>query len=193
MGYPNHDGYKDDTAVPFFDTDTQRNMYPLNSPPLPLDWQIDPNVNDANHQEHVQDRWSWYGEDPIVSTRSAAYVMQGVCDPDVMNPSHPTYFANCSGANNDIDTGGAVTPSPTNKLIARKAADLSFLLKSIYEQHQSIRDVGVFFANSGAGSLLYFPHFRLSSNGSYISSGCKWMSQPNPYDDSRPIASDEEI
>eukprot|EP00957_Ditylum_brightwellii_P075484 5737408-Ditylum_brightwellii.AAC.1 len=59
-GYPHHAGYEDDTAVPFFDITTQRNSYPLNATAtLPLHWQIDPNVNGDNYQEHVQHRWSW--------------------------------------------------------------------------------------------------------------------------------------
>eukprot|EP00957_Ditylum_brightwellii_P084600 6433346-Ditylum_brightwellii.AAC.1 len=60
--------------------------------------------------------------------------MQGACD--------PTKEEGCTDENNNIDTGGAITPTPTSKQIVRKAADLNFILKSTYEQFQYVRDVG---------------------------------------------------
>ena len=150
------------------------------------------NVNDETQVEHVQGRYSWYNT--RLSTASAAYVMQGICDPRVTDPTSTVYYPNCTEANNNITTGGVIQLSPTNEHLYHKASDLSPFLKAFYEFHQNLQGIGYYFPNSGAGASVYFPHYQLDSGGSYVSIGCDWMRAPNPIDPaSGPIATDEEI
>ena len=189
---------QDDSQTPFFDTLSQQNVYPLKNNPLPMDWDYRHtenelgNVNDETQVEHVQGRYSWYNT--RLSTASAAYVMQGICDPRVTDPTSTVYYPNCTEANNNITTGGVIQPSPTNEHLYHKASDLSPFLKAFYEFHQNLQGIGYYFPNSGAGASVYFPHYQLDSGGSYVSIGCDWMRAPNPIDPaSGPIATDEEI
>lgn len=164
-------------------------MYPLKNDPLPFDWDFSHAPNKGNVTEdlkqHVQNRLSWYSEERL-SFIAAMYHFQGTCDPQ----NHQ----NCSDSNNDISTGGLVAPSPTNEQVYNKAADLSPFLRSLYEYHQDIKSLGVYFSNSGSGSFTFFPHYELDVAGSYISAGCEWMRQPNPIDPTPgPIGTEEEI
>ena len=87
---------------------------------------------------------------------------------------------------------GVTNPTPTNALIARKASDLVPSLKALYERNSLVKLVGVFFANSGAGSYIVFPHSHFET--SYISIGCDWMHEKkNPYDNTKTIASEDSI
>ena len=86
---------------------------------------------------------------------------------------------------------GVTNPTPTNALIAQKAADLVPPLKSLYEMYTLVMTVGILFANSGAGSYVIFPHTVLDT--SYNSTGCDWMRKMNPYDPTKPIASEDLI
>jgi hypothetical protein len=196
-GYPTAE---DDSETPFFDTLNEQNVYPLQNNPLPLDWDFRHttdemgNVNNATQVEHVQGRYSWYSTNPRLSTIRAMYVMQGACDPRVSDLGSRAYYPNCTEANNNVTTGGAVSPSPTNEQIYRKSADLSPFLKALYEANQDIQDLGYFFSNSGSGSSLYFPHQELDSTSSYVSVGCEWMRTMNPIDPKfGPIGTEEEI
>ena len=197
-GYPT---VEDDSATPFFDVRSQTNVYPLRNPPLPLDWDFRHtpdervgNVNAMNYAEHVQDRWPWYSLFPRLSTESAMYSMQGACDPRSTDPTAMEYYPNCTDDNNDLSTGGVIAPSPTSAQVARKAADLSPFLKALFEYHQDIMDMGLYFGNSGAGSGILFPHYELNSTSSYTSIGCDWMRTLNPNDPQLgPIGTEEEI
>jgi len=213
VGYPDHPGYASDANVPFVDeahvdtdahTGTEahhlHHAYPLKSDPLPLDWQLVSNVNKANAKEHLQDRYDWYesgtGADKdviLLSTASAIFRMQGACDPSVTDPGDPRYYPGCTEANNNVTTGGAVQPTETAGLIASKVADLNFVLKPLYEYHTETRGLGYYFANSGAGSVVSFPHLMNDGRRSYTSAGCEWMAAPNPMDPSRPIGTQEMI
>ena len=190
VGYPS-DGWETDLHVPFHDTLTDKNVFPILSDPLPADWNIVVNVNESNAEEHVQDRWPWYSSLPI-STASAAYRVQGQCDPNEMNQSAPTYYQNCTDANNDLRIGGVVQPTSTNRYLAEKASDLGALLKPIYEAIPDAKTIGIYFANSGAGSSLVFPGHMIDGTSHYESVGCDWMNQTNPYT-GLPFATDEEI
>mmetsp|Transcript_15777 Transcript_15777/g.33367 ORF Transcript_15777/g.33367 Transcript_15777/m.33367 type:complete len:1213 (+) Transcript_15777:226-3864(+) len=195
-GYPTTE---DDSSTPFFDIQSKSNIYPLKNNPLPLDWNYSHtpnergNVNDDNYMSHVQSRWPWYSEKRRLSTAVAMYTMQGSCDPRADPEDEVTYYPNCTDANNNITTGGVVAPSPTNKQIYDKGADLSPFLKALYEYHY-IKQLGYYFSNSGAGSSVFFPQHELDSSHSYVSAGCDWMRAPNPIDPSLgPIGSEEEI
>ena len=181
-GYPD---FLDDSQVPFYDTISQTNQYPVRGPNALLDWQIkeiDVLVNEENQQELVQDRWSWYNQNAPLSTSRAAYFMQGICDPNVTDPSYRTYFAGCTDANNDISTGGVISPSPFNSVIHRKTSDLGPLLKSLYEFYSDVKELGLYMSNGGAGGTLIFPHYELNWTTTYVSNGCNWLLEPHPYD-----------
>jgi hypothetical protein len=190
QGFP---GDVNDTLIPFRDMDTNTSIYPLVGTPLPLDWQIEDHVADDSNQEHVQGRRNWYGVNKPLSTANGVFIMQGACDPSVTDPSSRTYWENCSDANNDISTGGIMAPSNLTKHIHLKASDLVPTMKALYEYNQHIREIGVYFPNQGVGASINFPHYELDTQHTYVSIGCEWMKEPNPYNSSRPIATQQEI
>jgi len=192
VGFPSQD-WQNDAFVPFFDTVSGTNVYPIVTEPLPPDWNITVNVNPQNYHEHVQDRWDWYVNNYPMSTASAAYRIQGACDPDETNPKAPTYYENCTTANNDFSTGGVVQPTEFSQQLADKAADLAVFLKPLYETHSDVKHVGIYFGNSGAGSSLVYPGYHINGTSSYVSGGCDWMREINsntglPYGTEQEIA-----
>ena len=191
VGYPD-EGWQIDKFVPFFDTISGENVYPFLTDPLPPDWDIDLNVNENNYQEHVQDRWPWYADHYPLSTASAAYRIQGACDPDETDPNSRTYYENCTAANNDFSTGGVVQPTKINRYLADKASDLAIFLKPLYESNTDVMRTGIYFANSGAGSSLVYPGYHIDGRSNYTSDGCDWMRAINP-NTGQPYGTEEEI
>jgi hypothetical protein len=192
VGYPKP-GWEEDLFVPFFDTESQSNKYPLKSPPPPLDWNITPNVNEKNMNEHLYGRLEYLSAAIArgISTASGVYHFQGSCDPNADDPAALGYQANCTDLNNDIDAGGILQPTSTNKWLHQKAGDLAVLMKPLFEAQPDVMLAGVYFVNSGAGSTLWYPGHKIAT-GAYTSNGCDWMSQTNPYTN-EPFATDEEI
>jgi len=191
VGYPN-DGYEDDRHVPFPDTESERNAYPLKSPLLPLDWDINVNVNASNAVEHLQEKFE-LADYFQLSTASGSFHIQGTCDPAVTDPTDNKYYPNCTEANNDIDTGGVVFPTSTSKWLHEKVSDLSVLLKPLYETIPGTVLLGVYLSNSGAGAMLEYPgNVRSGAAEPYVSEGCDWMRETNPYTE-EPFATEEEI
>jgi hypothetical protein len=186
-GYPNDS----DDEVPFLDMDSQTRKYPVFGQPMPLEWQLKPNVNEDNYEEHLQKR-KFYRNRPV-STANAAFLVQGICDPSVTDPTADEFWPNCTDANNDMATGGVVAPSPTTEQIYRKGKDLVPLLKALFESREGIRDIGIYFSNSGAGASITYPHYAVNKSSSYISAGCDWMKEANPYNESRSIGTQEMI
>ena len=84
-------------------------------------------------------------------------------------------------------------PSNLTGMIHRKASDLVPTMKALYEYNQDVRNIGIFFVNQGAGAAVNFPHYELDAQNTYTSVGCEWMKEPNPYNTSRPIGTQEEI
>jgi len=193
VGYP-YDGWEEDLFVPFHDMDSQTNMYPLAQPPPPMDWNITPNLNAENAVEHGQERAPWLAVFPLVSTASGAYFMQGACNQSETDASAPSFYPNCTEANNDFETGGVVQPTKTNKGLYQRSGDLVVFLKALWESQKDALVVGVYFHNSGAGSQVTFPGFTWSGPNKppYMSAGCDWMKNINPYTGDR-FATDEEI
>ena len=191
-GYPDHPGYPGDLNVPFFDIVSRTNKYPLKwNESLPLDWEVQPMVTSENYKEHVGDRFSWYSGNARISTGTAAYRMQGACDPDA-TVGDPEYYSGCTTAHNNLTTGGVTAPTETNFLIERKARDLIPFLKPLYESIDDVKGVGIFFANAGAGSVITFPALVADGTMSpYISDGCDWAAVTNPRTGS-PILSNSE-
>jgi hypothetical protein len=191
VGYPNG-GYEDDRHVPFKDSISGLNKYPLNSPPPPLDWNIKVNVNLSNAEEHLQER-DGLAFAYQVSSESASYFIQGACDPSAKNSTSLRYYPNCTEANNNMETGGVIAPTDTSKWIHEKAADLVVFLKPLFESNPSILLNGVHFHNSGAGATIEYPGYvRVGNRKPYISGGCDWMREINPRS-RQPFATEEEI
>jgi len=193
VGYPGP-GWEEDEFVPFKDMDTNTNKYPLDSPFLPLDWAIDANINLENIEEHLQERKEWatfrYHE---TKSSTASYFMQGACDPSESNTNSITYFENCTDANNDWETGGVLQPTNTSKGLYKKSADLGVLLKPIFESQAELSMSGVYFKNSGAGSMVQYPgNVWGAFNIPYISDGCDWMRNINIHT-GRPFGTEDEI
>lgn len=190
------EGYPEptDDFVPFLDVYSQTRKYPIVGKPMPLEWDFEENMNDGNYKEFVQteNRWDFYKRRPA-NTAKAGFLMQGSCDPSALDPSSDGYWPNCTNANNNITSGGVIAPNPTNEQIYRKSSDLVPLLRALFESRGEIRDLGLFFINSGAGASVNYPQYTVTYNGSYNSSGCEWMKQPNPLDPSRSIGNQEMI
>jgi len=192
VGYPDP-GWEEDLFVPFMDRETGTNRYPLKATPLPLDWQFEVNINDDNVQEHFPDKPHILKVFDDLTASIPFYYMQGSCDPSQTNESHPSYYKNCTDANNDIATGGVLNPTPTNKGLYEKAADIGVLLKPIFEAEKEITAVNLFFSNSGASSILQYPAGNAGVMLSpYESAGCDWMRDINPRN-GKPYGTEEEI
>ena len=182
QGYP-ADGWQEDVFVPFFDTDSRRNQYPLRMPPAPLDWNITWGFGREDQYEHIQDRLQVNPENPRsvpITTASGVYHMQGACDPNQKDPAGLGYYPNCTAAHNDISTGGVVQPTSTNWGLHRVTGDLGALTKAIYEVQRELFLTGIYFVNAGAGSTLWYPG-HVSPHALYQSQGCDWMNKTNPY------------
>jgi hypothetical protein len=180
VGYPN-DGYEDDRHVPFRNMETGNNVYPIVAPDaVPLDFQMDLNVNGSNWEEHTQNRFP-YREDVRFSTRSGNFRFQGMCDPSATEPSKPYYFPNCTDANNDLSTGGVLSPTNHTGSLHQKSAELMVLAKALYEADQAITTVGMYFFNQGAGATVRYPGVAVTLQWNYSSMGCDWMKQTNPH------------
>jgi len=225
VGYP-YEGWDNDAYVPFFEdveqrqeeegvitTETnntntsdgqrrRRRVYPLRHPPPPMEWNIIPNLNPRNAREHLQEREPWLSLFPAVSTATAGYLMQGACDPSVVDSDDPVnrgrYYPNCTDANNDIGTGGVVQPTPTNMGLYERSGELTVFLKALWESQRDALSLGVYFVNSGAGSQVVFPGYVWPSGDPavqfppYMSHGCDWMRKINPYT-GVPFGTDEYI
>jgi hypothetical protein len=189
QGYPS----PTDEDVPFLDMESGTKIYPVVVGPMPLDWQLQPNVDEENYEEHFQDRSFWKNHLDTASTIHAGFSMRGTCDPSVTNRTDPRYWPVCTDANNDISTGGVVAPSPMIASIHRKGSDIVPVLKALFESKEEMRDLGVFFSNNGAGASMLYPQTYLDTRWTYVSMGCEWMKQPNPYDPSRPIGTQQSI
>ena len=180
VGYPNQ--FEDDRYVPFLDLDTGRNQYPLRGAILPRDFEILLNLMPETIREHTQERaesLSRYSD--FISTASSVFFFQGNCDPNQDDPTGPGYLKNCTMANNDSRTGGVIHPVPTTSGLAKKANDISIYLKPLFEAEPDVMQHNVYFFNSGAGAVLTFPGARMDTRGDYISDGCEWMGEINPF------------
>jgi hypothetical protein len=201
VGYP-YDNYEDDRHVPFLDADTNTNRYPLQGEPVPLDWQVNFNINRENRHEHLQGRWSWVFDENAnwtdqerelyqSSSISGSFFFQGTCDPSASVGSS-LYSPNCTEAHNNISTGGVVAPNNTTKWLHEKSAELQILFKALHESHYAAFTVTMYFFNSGAGATLQYPGMISNRNFTYVSRGCEWMRSINNYT-RRPYGTEEQI
>jgi Mg-chelatase subunit ChlD/HAMP domain-containing protein len=182
--------WETDEQVPFEDmhSNTSQRKYPLAPVELPPDWNITHNVNDQNYKEHIQGERLW-SPNMQISTKHAAYRLQGQCDP-MAAEGDKTYYPNCTDANNDIRTGGVVQPVVSR--LYEKVGFLQYFMKPLYEAHHGIQILGVYFFNDGAGASVVYPPAVIDGTSSYISIGCDWMlNSTNPHTD-RPYATAEQ-
>ncbi len=180
VGYPNQ--FEDDRYVPFLDVDTGRNQYPLSGTELPRDFEILPNLMPESIGEHTQEREEFLSRySNFLSTASGVFFFQGNCDPSQSDPTGLGYLENCTVANNNPQTGGVIHPVPTLSGLAKKANDIGIYLKPLFEAEPDVLQHHVYFFNSGAGAVLTFPGARIETRGDYISDGCEWMSEINPF------------
>ena len=195
-GYPNSLLNETESQVPFKDSITGQNIYPVVGDPLFFDFKIQRDVNETNYEEHVQkSRWdNFISTLRAASTRNAKFEFQGACDPNVTDEMHPSYWPNCTSANNDLTTGGVIQPVPITEKIHDASKDLIPLIKAIYESTPQIRDLGLFFHSMGAGASFNFPAYPHDTQVTYNSIGCEWMAAANPLEPSLgPIGTPEEI
>ena len=193
QGYPK--SLVEDNNSPFRDILTGRNIYPVIGPPMPLDWEVQRDVNESNFEEHSQQsRWDTFLKTQrAATTANAMFMLQGVCDPDEFDETSPNYWPNCTASNNDITMGGVINPVSTAGPIYKMSNDIIPLVKAIYEAKPEIRDLGLYFKSNGAGASFTFPGIPASTQTLYPSVGCDWMSELNPIDPSLgPIGSPEE-
>jgi hypothetical protein len=180
VGYPNQ--FEDDRHVPFLDIETGEKRYPLIGPRLPRDFEILPDWTTETDREHIQERAEpFYRYSDFLSTASSVFFFQGNCDPNQDDPTGPGYLKNCTAANNDPQTGGVIHPVATLSGLADKSNDIGIFLKPLFEAEPNVIQVNVYFFNSGAGAVLAFPGARIDENGHYVSSGCEWMREINPF------------
>lgn len=179
VGYPRWPDWEEDVYVPFWDVENQRNMYPINASDMPLDWELVGNVDESNYAEHILDRPPGWYDGQNVDTTHAAFFFQGACDPNATNATDPKYLIGCTDKNNDIENGG-FHGTPTLKAIYKKAKDLTWILKPLYESHVDVKTVGVFFGNFGAGATIQYPATMVTGTDTFTSIGCQWMYTTHP-------------
>lgn len=179
-GYPN-EGWENDLDVPFLDSLSGVNVYPLENPPVPLEWNITLDLSEGNAEELLQERAVIA---PLfrhrVTLTSGSYFMRGACNPAAV-PGEVSYLEGCTDANNDVLTGGVRAPSPTNYGLYQRSGDLSILMRPLFESHADVVLVGMYYVNSGAGSNTLYPGVVLANEGGYESLGCEWMRDINPF------------
>ena len=182
QGYPSS---LEEKITPFKDAYTGEQVYPIDNDDLFLDWQIPAHVTEENYLENLQSsRWDgFYKSQSSVSTQNAAFLMQGACDPDEVDPdTGAAYWPNCTSANNDIASGGAIHPLSSTGRLHDMGKDVVPMLKAIMEAKSEVRDLGLYFKNQGAGATVNFPAYPLQTQVEYESIGCDWLLQPNPVD-----------
>lgn len=181
-----------DQHVPFQDLISGQNRYPIVGPDLFLDWQVPQFVTEQNFQEHVHHkRWPFYQAKANLSTESAVFMFQGACDPNAAVNTQ-FYLDGCVEANNNISTGGIYNPSNLTSIIYRKSKDLVPVMKSLFETNVHVRELGIYFKASGSGAVVNFPAYALD-NTSYVSNGCDWMKERNPFNPTQTIGTSDEI
>jgi len=174
-GYPTMEGWEIGKYVPFEadvegpdGTTTKQRVYPLNQPPVPLDWQITRDIE-----------------------------VDGIDDPFLNQKlkDHPTAISSTKSAHYRIPGGfyseaSALPMSVTMDLLKddglyQSTGDLSVMLKSLYESLPEALTIEINFFNGGSGTTLQFPATATDDEtfvGTYVTEGCDWMNSTiNPY------------
>jgi hypothetical protein len=194
VGYP-EEGWEEDLYVPFFDILSQSNKYPFQNNPLPLDWNITTgDITPDTAEEMLQERYAWASVLGMFSTiNTGSFFMRGSCTPGAVDETDSGFVEGCSDDHNNVTTGGVFASTPTLRGLYQKSGDISLTWRPLYESHPDILLLGMYFFNSGAGARAQYPgHITVSSWDSYVSMGCDWMRERNPFTN-RPYGTEEEI
>jgi len=181
-GYPTIEGWESGKHVPFEaglegtnGNQTTKRVYPLNQPPVPLDWQIFRDIDvDGIDYPFLDPNLIKYPE-AISSTKTAHYRIPG------------SFYTVAS----------APPMNETMELLKddglyQSTGDLSVILKTMYEAIPEALTVEINFFNGGKGSTLQYPATATDDEtfiDSYVTEGCEWMTEmKNPFT-GRPYAS----
>ena len=167
-----------ESRVPFYDSEGQKWRYPLKDFEAPLDWEVQGTVNASNVLEHLQqERAGWYDLDSNLTTGAAKFRSQVYGNEGFLNYTLP-------GVN---DT----------QLLRQKVSSIQYVLKPLFESHVDIKNIGVYFKNSGYGASIVFPArsqftVGIPPESFYESRGCDWMTAINHHT-GRPFGTAVEI
>lgn len=172
-GYPTMEGWETGKYVPF-EAHTEGNnqrkqrMYPLNQPPVPLDWQITKDIEvDGIDNPFIDYRLKNYSS-AISSMKTAHYRIPG------------TFYNEASAPPMNV----------TKELLQKdglyqSTGDLQVFMKSMYEAIPEVLSIEIHFFNGGSGTTLQFPATVTDDQtfaDEYVSRGCNWMTElKNPY------------
>ena len=171
-GYPTMDGWETGKYVPFEagnnHQEEKQRMYPLNQPPVPLDWQITRDIEvDGIDNPFLDYRLKNYSS-AISSTKTAHYRIPGI------------FYNEASAPPMNVTQEWLKTDG-----IYQSTGDLSVFLKSMFEAIPEALSIEINFFNGGAGTTLQFPATVTDDqtfSDSYESKGCEWMTTlKNPY------------
>ena len=184
-GYPTMEGWETGKYVPFETVDTmegpdgkrtKQRRYPLDQPPVPLDWQITRDIDvDGINSPFLEPKLKEYPT-AISSTKTAHYRIPGI------------FYNEASAPPINI-----TTELLKNDGIYQSTGDLTVFLKSIWEYIPELLTVEINFFNGGAGTTLQYPATATDDKrfaDTYETAGCEWMTlEKNPYT-GKPYASE---
>jgi hypothetical protein len=182
-GYPTVEGWETGKYVPFeADTEgpdgkqTKQRMYPLNQPPVPLDWQITRDIDvDGIDSPFLESKLKEYPT-AVSSIKTAHYRIPGIFYNEVSAPQM-----------------NVTTEFLKNDGIYQSTGDLSVILKSMYESTPEYLTIEINFFNGGDGTTLQYPATATDDkrfSDTYVTEGCEWMTlEKNPYT-GKPYASE---
>ena len=167
-GYPTMEGWETGRYVPFETAEGKERMYPLNQPPVPLDWQITRDIEvDGMDNPFLDDRLKNYSS-AISSTKTAHYRIPGI------------FYNEASAPPMNVTPEWLKTDG-----LYQSTGDLSVFLKSMFEAVPEYLSIEINFFNGGEGTTLQFPATVTDDqtfSDSYVSKGCEWMTTlKNPY------------
>lgn len=169
-GYPTMEGWETGKYVPFetAEGEQKQRMYPLNQPPVPLDFQITRDIEvDGEDNPFLDYRLKNYSS-AISSTKTAHYRIPGMFYSEASAPP-------MNATREWLKTDG----------LYQSTGDLSVFLKAMYEAIPEALSIEIDFFNGGTGTTLQFPATVTNDqtfSDSYVSKGCEWMNTlKNPY------------
>jgi len=199
-GYPSMEGWEEGRYAPFeSNVDVEgpggerikKRMYPLNQPPVPLDFHVVRDMHDMSDSDR-------YSSTDGNGNGNGNHRGDPFIDPRLKE--HPNVISSTKSASYTIPVGvwkGNAPPSinETADLLKDDAlyqttGDLSVLLKAMYETVDDVLMLEITFFNGGEGSSLRYPAVAAgnsddsgsNSNSTYVTQGCEWTTEVrNPY------------
>eukprot|EP00537_Pseudo-nitzschia_pungens_P004689 CAMPEP_0172374480 /NCGR_PEP_ID=MMETSP1060-20121228/55972_1 /TAXON_ID=37318 /ORGANISM="Pseudo-nitzschia pungens, Strain cf. cingulata" /LENGTH=2064 /DNA_ID=CAMNT_0013101175 /DNA_START=277 /DNA_END=6471 /DNA_ORIENTATION=+ len=172
-GYPTMNGWETGKYVPFESNverpdgeRTKKRMYPLNEPPVPLDFQISRDIEvDGIDDPSIDWRLKKYPE-VVSSTKTSSYKIPGRFETEENGPSM-----------------SKTMDALKDDALYQTTGDLSVMLKSMFETFDELLMIEI---NFFEGSSLQFPaladNSSLLDSGTYVTKGCDWTTElRNPF------------